>query len=131
MSMLKKTMTYTDFDGNTRTEEFHFNLTKAEIMEMEMCETGGMAKMLEKIVQEQDSKKIIQNFKEIILKAYGEKSADGRRFVKSKELSEAFSQTNAFNDLAVELYTNADAAAAFMNAIIPQVQEPTLVPVTR
>lgn len=129
MSMLVKTITYTDFNDNTRTEDFHFNLTKAEVMEMEMRETGGMAKMLERIVQEQDSEKIIENFKAIILKAYGEKSADGRRFVKSKELSEAFSQTNAFNDLAVELYTNAEAAAAFINAIIPQVQEQTLTPV--
>ena len=119
--MLKKTMTYTDFDNNTRTEDFYFNLTKAEIMEMEMGETGGMAKMLEKIVTEQDSKKIIENFKMIIMKAYGEKSADGRRFIKSKEISEAFSQTNAFNDLAVELYTNSEAAAAFMNSIIPQI----------
>lgn len=129
MSMLVKTITYTDFDDNTRTEDFHFNLTKAEVMEMEMREAGGMAKMLERIVREQDSEKIIENFKAIILKAYGEKSADGRRFVKSKELSEAFSQTNAFNDLAVELYTNAEAAAAFINAIIPQVQEQTLTPV--
>ena len=119
--MLKKTMTYTDFDDNTRTEDFYFNLTKAEVMEMEMGESGGMAKMLEKIVAEKDSKKIIENFRRIILKAYGEKSPDGRRFIKSQEISDAFSQTNAFNDLAVELYTDAEAAAAFMNSIIPQI----------
>ena len=119
--MLKKTMTYTDFDGNERTEDFYFNLTKAEIMEMEMSETGGYSKLLEKIVAEQDSRKIIKNFKELILKSYGEKSLDGKKFVKSAELSEGFAQTNAFNDLAVELYTNADSAAAFVNAIIPQV----------
>ena len=119
--MLKKTMTYTDFDNNTRTEDFYFNLTKAEVMEMEMGESGGMAKMLERIVAEQDSKKIIENFKMIILKAYGQKSPDGRRFIKSEEISEEFAQTNAFNDLAVELYTNAEAAAAFMNSIIPQI----------
>ena len=77
--------------------------------------------MLERIVAEQDSKKIIENFKMIILKAYGQKSPDGRRFIKSEEISEEFAQTNAFNDLAVELYTNAEAAAAFMNSIIPQI----------
>jgi hypothetical protein len=119
--MLKKTMTYTDFDGNERTEDFYFNLTKAEVMEMEMSETGGYSKLLEKIVAEQDSRKIIKNFKELILKSYGEKSLDGKKFVKSTELSEGFAQTNAFNDLAVELYTNAESAAAFVNAIIPQV----------
>jgi len=119
--MLKKTMTYTDFNDNKRTEDFYFNLTKAEIMEMEMGETGGMSKLLERIVAEQDSKKIIEHFKSIILKSYGEKSLDGKYFTKSKELSDAFSQTNAFNDLAVELYTNAEAAATFINAVIPQV----------
>jgi hypothetical protein len=118
--MLKKTMEYTDFDGNKRTEDFYFNLSRAEIMEMELGETGGMAQMLGKIVAERDAKRIIEAFKSLVLKAYGEKSPDGRRFVKSRELAEAFSQTEAYSDLFMELATNADAASAFVNAVIPK-----------
>ena len=119
--MLEKTITYTDFDGESRTETHRFNLTKSEILEMAMSETGGMKKMLERIIMEKDGPKIMANFKEIILKAYGEKSADGRRFVKSKELSEAFSQTGAYDTLFLELVSDANAAAAFVNAVIPDV----------
>lgn len=118
--MLKKTITYTDYDGNERTEDFYFNLKKSEVMEMEMGTTGGMRKMLEKIVAEQDSKRIIETFKDIILRAYGEKTADGKRFMKSQELADAFSQTEAYSELFMELATDADAAAVFINGIIPQ-----------
>lgn len=118
--MLKKTIKYTDFDGNERTEDFFFNLTRAEVMEMEMGVTGGMTQMLNKIIQEQDSKKIIETFKAIILKAYGEKSPDGKRFVKNEELAEAFSQTEAYTELFMELAIDAGAAAAFINGIVPQ-----------
>lgn len=117
--MLKKTITYIDYDGNERTEDFYFNLSKAEIMEMELSMPGGMAQMLNKIVAAQDGEKIIKTFKEIILKAYGEKSPDGKRFIKSEELSTAFSQTEAFSKLFVELATNAEEAAKFVNGIIP------------
>lgn len=117
--MLKKTITYEDYDGNKRTEDFYFNLSKAEIMEMEMGVSGGMTQMLNRIIAEQDSEKIIKTFKEIILKAYGEKSPDGKRFIKSEELSTAFSQTEAFSQLFMELATDADAAAKFVNGIIP------------
>lgn len=123
MAMLKKTITYTDFEDNVRTEDFYFNLSKSEVMEMEMMESGGMSKMLQKIVSEQDSKKIIEHFKRIILASYGVKSPDGREFIKSPELSKSFSQTNAFDSLAVELYTNPESAAAFINAIIPQIPD--------
>ena len=118
--MLKKTITYTDYDGNERTEDFYFNLKKSEVMEMEMGTTGGMRKMLEKIVADQDSKRIIETFKDIILRAYGEKTADGKRFIKSQELADAFSQTEAYSELFMELATDADAAAVFINGIIPQ-----------
>jgi hypothetical protein len=117
--MLKKTITYEDYDGNKRTEDFYFNLSKAEIMEMELSVSGGMTQMLNRIIAEQDSEKIIKTFKEIILKAYGEKSPDGKRFIKSEELSTAFSQTEAFSQLFMELATDADAAAKFVNGIIP------------
>jgi len=117
--MLKKTITYTDYNGNERTEDFYFNLSKAEIMEMEMSTAGGLTEMIQKIVAAQDAPAIIKVFKEIILKAYGEKSPDGKRFIKSEELSTAFSQTEAFSQLFMELATDADAAAKFVNGIIP------------
>ena len=119
--MLKKTMTYVDYDGNQRTEDFYFNLTKAEIMEMDLSASGGLDKLITKIVAEQDGAKIIEIFKKIILGAYGEKSLDGKRFVKSPELSEAFSQTEAYSDLFMELATDAEKAAAFINGIVPKI----------
>jgi len=118
--MLKKTIKYIDFDGLERTEDFYFNLSKAEVLEMEMGVTGGMVKMLNKIVAEQDSAKIVERFKELILKSYGEKSPDGKRFIKSKELADAFSQTEAYSELFMELATNTEAATAFVNGIVPQ-----------
>lgn len=118
--MLKKTITYTDFEGNQRTEDFYFNLTKAEVAEMELSEDGGLTKMLNKIVAEQNSKRIVEIFKDLILRAYGEKSLDGKRFVKNQEIRDAFSQTQAYSDLFMELVNDPDASAAFVNAIIPQ-----------
>ena len=126
--MLKKTITYTDYDGNTRTEDYYFNLSKAEVIEMELGTTGGMQKMLERIVAEQDTKKITEIFKTIILKAYGEKSADGKRFIKSEELSTAFSQTEAYTELFMELFQDADKAAAFFTGILPPLPEGTVIP---
>ena len=117
--MLKKTMTYVDYDGNQRTEDFYFNLTKAEIMEMDLSASGGLDKMISRIVAEQNGAKIVEIFKEIILKAYGEKSLDGKRFVKSEDISTAFAQTEAYSDLFIELATNADKAAEFINGIVP------------
>lgn len=117
--MLKKTITYTDYDGNERTEDFYFNLNKAEVLEMEMGTNGGMTKMIQKIVAEQDMQKISNIFKEIVLKAYGEKSLDGKYFEKSPELSRRFSQTEAYSVLFVELL-DPDKASAFINAILPQ-----------
>lgn len=119
--MLKKTIEYTDYDGNERTEDFYFNLTKAEITEMELSHDGGLTKLIEKIVAEQDSKRIVEIFKDLILRAYGEKSPDGKRFVKNQELRDAFAQTEAYSDLFMELATDAEAAVAFVNGIIPQV----------
>lgn len=118
--MLKKTITYTDYNGETRTEDFYFNLTKAEIMEMAMSENGGLDAFIERIVAERDQKKIVAMFKDIILKAYGRKSLDGKRFEKSKEISDEFQQTEAYSDLFVELSTDSKAGAAFFNALIPK-----------
>lgn len=117
--MLKKTVTYVDYNGVERTEDFYFNLSKAEVTEMELSVEGGFSKMLEEIVKSNDNARILELFKEMVLKAYGEKSADGRRFVKSKELSEAFSQTEAYSEIFMELAMDEKAAAAFVNGIMP------------
>ena len=121
--MLKKTITYTDYNDVERTEDFYFNLTKAELMEMEMGAVGGLSGMIEKIVSAKDAPAIIKVFKELVLKAYGEKSADGKRFIKSKEISDAFSQTEAYSQLFMELATDAEAASKFVNGIAPNMEE--------
>lgn len=118
--MYKKTITYKDYDGNERTEDFYFNLTEAEITEMELEVAGGMTKKVERIVQAQDSAQIIDVFKDLIRRSYGEKSPDGRRFVKSAEVLQNFIQTEAYSQLFMELATDSKAAAAFFNAIVPQ-----------
>lgn len=117
--MLKKTITYTDYNGVERTEDHYFNLSKAELIMMESSVAGGMKQQLEKIVQTQDSVEIMRVFQNLIHKAYGEKSPDGRRFVKSDELSTAFEQTEAYSELIMEIMSNPDKASAFINGIIP------------
>ena len=121
--MLKKTITYIDYNGEERKEDFYFNLSKAEVMEMELSTTGGLAEMIQRIVAAKDAPAIIKIFKDLVLKAYGEKSPDGKRFMKvddnGKPLYIAFSQTEAYSQLFMELATDADAAAAFVNGIIP------------
>ena len=121
--MLKKTITYTDYNGVDRTEDFYFNLSKAEIMEMEMGTSGGLSEMINKIVAAQDAPAIIKVFKDLILKAYGEKSPDGKRFIKSDEIATAFSQTDAYSQLFMELATDTDAASAFVNGIVPAAEK--------
>lgn len=121
--MLKKTITYLDYNGVERTEDFYFNLTKAEIMEMEMSTSGGLTEMINRIVAAQDAPAIISVFKKLMLKAYGEKSPDGKRFIKSDKISEEFSQTEAYSQLFMELATNADEASKFVNGIIPSVEK--------
>ena len=118
--MLKKTITYTDYNGTERTEDFYFNLTKAELMEMEMSTTGGLAEMIQRIVAAQDAPAIIKIFKELVLNAYGQKSPDGKRFIKNETLKEEFSQTEAYSQLFMELAMDADAAAKFIGGIIPK-----------
>lgn len=119
--MLKKTITYTDYNGVERTEDYLFNLNKAELLELGLSKKGGLEQWIEKIINEEDAPKLVAIFKEIILKAYGEKSADGKRFIKSDELAEEFSQTEAYVELFIELATKAEAAAAFINGITPEV----------
>ena len=118
-TMYTKTIKYTDYNGVEREEKFSFNLTKAEIMEMEMSEVGGLTETINRIVAAQDAPQLIKLFKDLILRAYGEKSADGKRFVKNDGIKEAFSQTEAYSILFMELAQDAEKASEFVNGIIP------------
>ena len=117
--MVVEKIKYTDFNGLEREEDFMFNLTEAEITEMELTTDGGLSDSIKKIIAAQDTPEIIKVFKMLLLKSYGEKSADGRRFVKSEKLSEEFSQTNAYSQLFMKLATDDKAAVAFINGIMP------------
>lgn len=117
--MVVEKIKYTDFNGLEREEDFMFNLTEAEITEMELTTDGGLSDSIKKIIAAQDTPQIIKVFKMLLLKSYGEKSADGRRFVKSEKLSEEFSQTNAYSQLFMKLATDDKAAVAFINGIMP------------
>lgn len=117
--MLKKTITFTDYDGVTRTQDYYFNLSKAELIEMQFTTVGGMQRMLEDIARSHDNKRTFEMFKDIIMRAYGEKSPDGIRFIKSKELSESFVQTEAYTELIMEFFEDGQKAADFINGVIP------------
>jgi len=117
--MLVKEITYKDFNGTERKEEFMFDLSKAELLEMELSTNGGLEQHINKIVSAQDGPELFKLFKELILKSYGEKSADGKRFIKSKELSIQFSQTPAYSELMLELISDANLCAEFVKGIVP------------
>lgn len=117
--MLKKTITYTDYDGNERTEDFYFNLSKAELAEMELTTEGGLQTVLKNIIEARDIPRITSMFKKLLLMSYGQKSADGKRFIKSQQLSEEFTQTEAYSTLFVELLGDENAAAEFVKGIVP------------
>lgn len=117
--MLKKTVTYTDYNGNERTEDHYFNLNKAELMELEMSVDGGLTTMIKRISSAQDGPSIMKVFKEILSKSYGIKSDDGKRFIKSEEIFTAFSQTEAYSAIFMELVTDDNASAKFIEGVIP------------
>lgn len=121
--MLKKTITYTDYNGTERTEDFYFNLNEAEMIELETGINGGYTEWVERVVKTKDGATIMKLFKDFIFRSYGIKSLDGVRFEKSKEISEGFMQTEAYNVLFLELVTDADAAAKFVNAVVPKSKE--------
>lgn len=117
--MLKKTIKFESFDGEPLQEDFYFNLSKAEIAEMEMVQKDGLVKYLEKIIKEEDREKLIALFKDLISKSFGVRSEDGRRFTKTPESTLEFVSTNAYSELFLELATNAEMAAEFVNGIVP------------
>jgi hypothetical protein len=118
--MLKREISYEDFNGNQTSDVFYFNLSKAELIEMEAEYKQGMAQMLQDVIDSKDNKELVGKFKEIILMAYGEKSEDGKRFIKSESLREEFAQTQAYVELFMEMATNADAAVQFLSGILPR-----------
>lgn len=118
--MLKRIFNYTDFHGVARTEEAFFYLNESELMELSLTPEGGFDRMVKRIIETQDGKTIIKTFREIILKAYGKKSPDGRQFIKSDELSKEFSQTPMFNELLMEIVMDASKAVEFCGKIVPR-----------
>lgn len=121
--MVKETIKYFDFDGNEREETFYFNLTKAECIELELSTSGGLEKAMARIIESKDSKTIVETFKSLILKAYGEKSPDGKYFNKSPEISARFASTEAYSELFMKLSGSAEEATRFFKGIIPQVPD--------
>lgn len=119
--MIKWPITYTDYNGETQTEDFYFNLNKAEVMELNLEANGSYGEYLQRAVEQRDGKKLAYEFKRLILKAYGEKSPDGRRFIKSDEMSTAFEQTEAFSELYMQLATEENAASKFIEGVLPKI----------
>lgn len=117
--MFAKSVTYTDFNGNERTEKVYFNLTKSEIIKLQASVDGGLSEAIEKIQKGGDPYKIVPLFDKILLAAYGEKSEDGMRFIKNPMLTEAFSQSAAYDAIFSELMLDKDAASDFFTKVIP------------
>lgn len=117
--MLKKTITFVDYNGTTRTEDHYFNLNETEVLKLELMEKGGLTEKINRIIAAQDIPVIMETFEDFIKKSYGVKSPDGREFIKSEELTRKFMQTEAYSKFMMELCTKDGAAAEFVNAIIP------------
>lgn len=122
--MLTKKITYTDYDGTERTETFYFNLSRTELTELQLTYPGGYAEHIEKVTESQDRPAIIAMFKELITLSYGEKSDDGRRLIKSPEISRAFMETPAYDELFMEIATNANFATEFVAGVMPDFGQP-------
>ena len=117
--MIKKTITYTDYNGVSRTEDFWFNLSTAELMKMELGTRGGFSEMMTRIVQANDVPTMMKVFDDFIRKSYGQKSPDGKRFIKSEDITEEFCEREAYSNLFMEFITDTDKAIEFMNGIVP------------
>jgi hypothetical protein len=117
--LLKKTITYTNFNDEEVSEDHYFHLSKAELVELEMSYEGGMSEWLKRIIDAEDGKTIIAEFKKIILDSYGVRSPDGKRFIKNDEVRDAFLSTEAYSTLFMELVTETDKAVEFINGIVP------------
>lgn len=130
--MLKKTIKYTDFNGDETSEDFLFHLSKAELIELEASHKDGLAASMQRIIEADDNRAIIAEFKRIVLLSYGKKSMDGKRFIKNQTMRDEFESSEAYSTLFMELVTNTDSAIEFMNGIIPSdmvPQEATVTPI--
>jgi len=117
--MLKRNITYKDFNDEEVTETFYFNLSKTELIELEVSYEGGLQGAIQRIIEAKDERALVMEFKRIVLLSYGERSADGKRFIKNDQLREEFTQTAAYDALFMELATDEDAAAKFIQGILP------------
>ena len=118
--MLKKTITYTDYDGTERTEDFWFNLSKTELTKLDAELPGGALGVLRKIIDKKDRKALVDFIETLILRSYGEKTLDGKRFVKTPEMAEEFMQTPAYDELFMSILSDTDSQTSFINGVIPQ-----------
>lgn len=118
--MLKKTITYTDYDGMERTEDFWFNLSKTELTKLDAELPGGVLGVLRKIIDKKDRKALVDFIETLILRSYGEKTLDGKRFVKTPDMAEEFMQTPAYDELFMSILSDTDSQTSFINGVIPQ-----------
>lgn len=118
--MLKKTVTYTDYNGIERTETFYFHYTEAEILDMEMSVEGGLAERIQRIIDAKDQTSLMKEIKKFVLDAYGVKSDDGRRFMKNDEIRTAFVENPAYSEIWLELLSDENIASAFVNQVVPE-----------
>lgn len=115
--------TYTDYDGNQRTEEFRFHFSQAELMEMELSTEGGFSARVNRIINANSHPELLQVMKTFILDAYGVKSDDGRRFMKNDEIRQAFLESPVYSRIFMRLTTGPNAgeeAAKFINGVTPE-----------
>ncbi len=118
--MIKKTVTYKDLNGKERTETFYFHYFESEIMDMEMSEEGGLAERIQRIIDAKDQASLLKVIKKFVVDAYGIKSDDGRRFIKNKDVKDAFVECPAYSKIYMELLTNDELAAEFVNKVVPE-----------
>lgn len=126
--MLKREFTYKDFEGKEVTETYYFNLTQAEVMELELSAYGGIEAMVNRLLEEKNTEDIVKLFKKIILMSVGEKSFDNRRFIKNDEIRDNFYQTEAYSQLFCELVTDGDKAHAFLRSLVSGTAQPVAAP---
>ncbi len=125
--MFKYESKYVDYNGQNRVDQLYFNLSQAELMEMELSTQAGVEEMIRMMIATNDNAKIVQTFKDLILKSYGIKSEDGRRFIKSQELREAFEQSEAYSEFFMAMLANEDGLQTrFINGVINGTNVPTM-----
>ena len=124
--MYKKVIKYEDFNGQMREDTFYFNFSKAELMEMELSTKAGVEEMIRMLIATKDNAKIVETYKNLILKSYGIKNEDGTRFIKSQEYRDAFEQSNAYSEFFIELLSDPDEQVRFINAVVSGVNVPEM-----